>query len=237
MLERYYSIDEAAEFLSKEIGEKISERSVLELAARGLIRLCIWFNGRTGLSCYRPDSLPILEEPFTVNKFVKGYIQIPKTSIAPQHREFSIPYAVLIEAFDSGNDEDKWLSRGETKIAVLPIKSFNEETHDIEYDAINVSTENALIPAQDLLDFRSKNKETEKSCTDSEKPLITTERNSLLTIIGLMAKNGYGNDLSKPYPLAKEIQKAAELLGIKISDDTIANKLKDAKTILDEKSE
>ena len=47
MLERYYSIDEAAEFLSKEIGEKISERSVLELAARGLIRLCIWFNGRT----------------------------------------------------------------------------------------------------------------------------------------------------------------------------------------------
>ena len=59
----------------------------------------------------------------------------------------------------------------------------------------------------------------------------------MLTIIGLMAKDGYGNDLSKPYPLAKEIQEAAELLGIKISDDTIASKFKEAKKILIEKSE
>jgi hypothetical protein len=78
---------------------------------------------------------------------------------------------------------------------------------------------------------------TETPELGSEKPLSTTERNSLLTIIGLMAKDGYGNDLSsKHYELAKEIQIAGEKLGIKISDDTIANKLKDAKKVLNEKT-
>lgn len=86
-----------------------------------------------------------------------------------------------------------------------------------------------------LREFERKITETEEQV--SEKPLSTTERNSLLTIIGLMAKDGYRDDLSKPYSLAKELQKTAELLSIKISDDTIANKLKDAKKVLDEKHE
>lgn len=86
-----------------------------------------------------------------------------------------------------------------------------------------------------LREFERKITETTEQV--SEKPLSTTERNSLLTIIGLMAKDGYGNDLSKPYSLAKEIQKSADLLSIKISEDTIASKLKDAKKVLDEKYE
>lgn len=86
-----------------------------------------------------------------------------------------------------------------------------------------------------LREFERKITETEEQI--SEKPLSTSERNSLLTIIGLMAKDGYGNDLSKPYSLAKEILESAELRGIKISEDTIASKLKDAKKILDEKTE
>lgn len=86
-----------------------------------------------------------------------------------------------------------------------------------------------------LREFERKITETEEQV--SEKPLSTTERNSLLTIIGLMAKDGYGDDLSKPYTLAKEIQKTADLLSIKISVDTIANKFKDAKKVLDEKHE
>ena len=44
-MNNYYSIKEAAMFLSKEAGEEISERSVLELAARGEIRVCAWFDG------------------------------------------------------------------------------------------------------------------------------------------------------------------------------------------------
>ncbi len=86
-----------------------------------------------------------------------------------------------------------------------------------------------------LREFERKITETEEQV--SEKPLSTTERNSLLTIIGLIVKDGYGDDLRKPYTLAKEIQKTADLLSIKISDDTIASKLKDAKKVLDEKHE
>lgn len=92
-----------------------------------------------------------------------------------------------------------------------------------------------VVRTEALRDFERKVTETPEQ--GEEKPISTTERNSLLTIIGLMAKDGYGNDLSKPYPLAKEIQEAAELLGIKISDDTIAGKFKEAKKILVEKYE
>jgi len=92
-----------------------------------------------------------------------------------------------------------------------------------------------VVRTEALRDFERKITETPEQSV--EKPLSTTERNSLLTIIGLMAKDGYGDDLSKPYSLAKEIRKAAELLSIKISDDTIATKFKDAKQVLDEKYE
>ncbi len=104
------------------------------------------------------------------------------------------------------------------------------------YQAGGIPKDSALVVRTDSLrEFEQKITETPEEII--EKPLATTERNSLLTIIGLMAKDGYGNDLSKPYPLAKEIQQAAELQGIKISDDTIADKFKDAKKILVEKSE
>jgi hypothetical protein len=71
----------------------------------------------------------------------------------------------------------------------------------------------------------------------TEKTLSTTERNTLLKVIGVMAKKGYGHDLSKPYEAAGEIEKDAEELGIKISNDTIANKLKEAKKIMEDKQE
>lgn len=71
----------------------------------------------------------------------------------------------------------------------------------------------------------------------ADKPLSTTERNTLLTIIGVMAKKGYAADLSTPFVCAKEIQRDADGMGIKISDDTIAAKLKQSAIILEEKTE
>lgn len=92
-----------------------------------------------------------------------------------------------------------------------------------------------VVRTEALRNFERKVTEAPEQAT--EKPLSTTERNTLLTIIGLMANDGYGNDLSKPYHLAKEIQQTAELQGIKISDDTIADKFKEAKKVLVEKYE
>lgn len=92
-----------------------------------------------------------------------------------------------------------------------------------------------VVRTEALRDFERKITETSEH--GAERPLSTTERNTLLTIIGTMAKDGYGDDLSKQYPLAKEIQRAADLIGIKVSDDTIASKLKEAKKILTGRSE
>lgn len=85
-----------------------------------------------------------------------------------------------------------------------------------------------------ILDLRITYKAQEQS---AEKPLSTTERNSLLIFIGLIAKDDYKDDLNKPYTLANKILKAADLAGIKvICDDTIVSKLKDAEKILIDKS-
>lgn len=92
-----------------------------------------------------------------------------------------------------------------------------------------------VIRTESLRNFEQRASEETKK--NSEEILTTTERNTLLTIIGVTVKNGYGHDLNKPYEAAKEIQKDAEKLGIKISDDTIAKKLKEAKKIMDDKAE
>lgn len=236
MLKRYCNIEDAAEFLTSDTGEKINEKDVLDLAARGLISLCMQFDGRIELSCYNPDTFSELE-PMIINKRFKGYIKISQETIPLNKKEFGVYYAEIIEALDSGSKEENWLAHSKTRVAARPIKSFDEKTNEVEYGVFIIDTEEALIPTQDLLDFRAKNKEIEKLAADSEKPLSTKERNSLLIIIGLMAKDAYGDDLSKPYTLTKEIKAAAENLGIRISDDTIASKLKEARKVLQEKPE
>lgn len=210
MLKRYYTVNEAAEFLTSEYGQKITHKDVLTLARHGDVRLCAWFDGQIDLCvCYDDPIRPSadLEDTFSF----KGYIQIPREEITPSGGEvtFSPQNSIEVIAYDGPPLAD----------VVYPY-GFS--------CCIKTNCDNAEIPAKDLLELRVKK-------SDLEKPLSTTERNSLLTIIGIMAKDGYGGDLNKPYELAKEIHTAAELLGIKISDDTIANKLKDAKKVFDEK--
>jgi len=212
MLKRYYSIEEAAEFLTSEHGQRITHKDVLTLARHGDIRLCTWFDGRVDL-CICNDHPEHPTADWTDTFSFKGYVQIPREKITPSGGEitFSPKNAIEIIAYD-----------GPPLTEVVYPYGFSWW--------IETNCDHADIPAQDLLNLRSKKVELEK-------PLATTERNTLLTIIGLMAKDGYRDDLNKPYTLAADIRKAAELLGIKISDDTIADKLKEAKIILNEKSE
>ncbi|SEQ22659.1 hypothetical protein [Nitrosomonas ureae] len=232
MLKRYYSIDEAAEFLTSEHGQKITRMDVMELAARGDIRLCAWFN----------ESLILYKEPFpklersdyhicTSGFAFKGYIQIPLELINLNSKKIDFYPMVIIEAITLLNN---LLPMKATPPGFFARSNYVEGLDEYMPSMLTTDCDNALIPTLDLLNLKSKNRKIERSCV--EKPLFTTERNSLLTIIGIMAKDGYGNDLSKPYSLAKEILKTADLLGIKITDDTIASKLKEAKAILDEKS-
>lgn len=82
MLKRYYKLDEAAEFLSAESKHRLSTRDILEIAARGDIRLCFWFQGI--LSTFE-DLGPLREPEFVPPSYTfRGYIQIPESSINPE---------------------------------------------------------------------------------------------------------------------------------------------------------
>lgn len=82
MLKRYYGLNEAAEFLSSEHKQQIQPSDVLEMAARGEIRLCLWCDGLLAVFEY--------QEPVQSPKFLKtagsfrGYIHMPSSAIAPR---------------------------------------------------------------------------------------------------------------------------------------------------------
>lgn len=214
MLKRYYSIEEAICFLISENKQIMTRADVLMLAMCEDIRLCVWVDEElTLLQIDEYDPKHPTAGPVDYYHF-KGYIQIPGASITPIGSEVTYSPDQFIEVIKYNGP------------------SIAEVVYPLVFSCITSNYDNALIPAEDLLNLSSAHKEKPQT----EKPLTTNERNSLLTIIGLMAKDGYRDDLSKPYSLASSIQSVADSLGINISDDTIAKKLKAAKEILDENS-
>jgi hypothetical protein len=211
MLKRYYTVEEAAKFLTSEYKQTVTQMDVLTLARHGDIRLCTWFDDELGLFRDHEDPDNPYWEEYGPYSF-KGYIQISKDAITPNGGEIKFSPVDSIEIISY------------TGPPIAEVK------FPYTFGSYTSNCDKAVIPAKDLLELRIKK-------SDLEKPLSSTERNSLLTIIGIMAKDGYGNDLTKPYELAKEIHSAAARLGIRISDDTIASKLKEAKNILIEKFE
>lgn len=211
MLKRYYTIEEAAEFLTSEHGQNVTRMDVLTLARQGDIRLCTWFDEDLELSLDYEDPDRPYSDIYNTYSF-KGYIQISKDAITPNGGEIKYSPVDSIEVITY------------TGPPIAEVK------FPYTFGIYTSNCDNAVIPAKDLLKLMAKK-------GDIEKQFSTTERNTLLTIIGLMAKDGYRNDLNQPHALAKEIKKAADLLGIRISDDTIAYKLKEAKNILIDKAE
>lgn len=64
--------------------------------------------------------------------------------------------------------------------------------------------------------------------TPQDRPISKRAHDSLLKIIAAMAHDCYRDRVTKPYSVAKDVQAAAEQLGLGLSDDTIAAKLKEA---------
>lgn len=236
MLKRYYNISEAADFLSSENNVKIGERDLLDLAARGEIRLCNHIAQSSGICFYDTNSDSSLKE-LMIDPYFEGYIEIPKKAIRSfsSDKEILLREAKIIEIINSFWHRNKLPEPDLDFYFVRKVEIYNEQTMQYSYTSYKINFPHALIPTQDILSLNPSNQKNPRFLP--EKLLNTTERNSFLTIIGLMAKNGYADDLSKPYSLAKEIVSAAELLGIKISVDNIAGKFKEAKIILSEKLE
>lgn len=78
-------------------------------------------------------------------------------------------------------------------------------------------------------------KQTTALAIKDDRPLGTRERNTLLTMIGLLCE-GAGHDLSKAAKTAVAIKNAAALKGIDIGESTIEGHLKKAKEALEGKT-
>lgn len=169
-MKKYYSIKEAAEYLANQINEDISESDVLDLAARGSFRLCIWLQCNVAIF-YQPLESYQTYKPLCINKRFRGYVQIPQEAISSKHEKFEIFYAEPIEPMkEKGNSHILSESTIESKKVIRPIKNhekysnqviFNTDDEflkSIDYAPINVKTEEAIIPAQDLSSFTEKNK-------------------------------------------------------------------------------
>ncbi len=159
MLKHYYSLDESCEFLSIENKTRVSRRDVLELAIRGKIRLCIWFDGDlqrfqsdgflTGYSLPHPGRFALYT--------MKGYVKIPRTSISPESECFVFDHAQEIETLwtlDSGgfptdNTEDEII--GPWKFEPDDPESIAAGLSKIVHTPFVANLEKVLVPTADLL--------------------------------------------------------------------------------------
>lgn len=147
MLKLYYKLDEAAEYLSVESKQLLGCRDILEIAARGDIRLCFWFNGT--LTIFKNVS-PLEEPEFRSAPYtMRGYIQVPRSSIDPGGRVSEFDSANIIEEVESPDGGPP------------PMNWFPDEYFLGQYDCepergcfhtpFSVSIDEAVIPAADLL--------------------------------------------------------------------------------------
>lgn len=158
-IEKYYTIYESSEFLTSGFKQLINKRDVLDFAARGFIRLCMWFEENVEISRYNPDAIGKLE-PICTGEWFKGYIQIPKDSISLASKGCYFVYAEVVEAISIGtNKESKDLPRN-TRLIIQKVKSYDSYTGTVVYDdGISVKHKNTLVPAIDLQYLIAKNQE------------------------------------------------------------------------------
>ncbi|GJM17082.1 MAG: hypothetical protein DHS20C13_24090 [Thermodesulfobacteriota bacterium] len=156
MLKKYYSLNEAAEFLTKEYEEEITSGDVLDIAMRGDIRLCIWHDGVLG-RFKNTETLPtsLRNEPFYSFHF-RGYIQIPKIAIIKNsecHHSISEFKAMAVTEVVQRLSRQcpKHLEAVKHEFYMPLIHHDFDETINVPFKVENI--ESIEIPALDLLDL------------------------------------------------------------------------------------
>ncbi len=214
MLKDYYSISEAGKYLTEINGKTISDIDVLEKAARGDFRLCIW------LKCVVARfNFPFSDSDVAIKNF-KGYVQIPKAHIEPNLKSFGISYAEPMEVFkepDGGhhvfnnkirhvisrlNDQDKYNGR-------FIVMTSAEADKNLRVDSIVVNPEEAWIPEQDLLDFASKTK---------QQSINTLQKNMPESAVQSIQEGGRMNHVIYQKLRAYCMQDIRQYIGLNIDD-------------------
>ncbi len=217
MLKRYYQLNEAADFLSAEHDQRVTKRDVLEMAGRGEVRLCLWFSGAVcEFEEVDPFDTPI---PWGNSHSFRGYVQIPRDYISPEGGSVRFGSGEFVELVYSPT--------GDPKPPSVKYPSFYG-AYDLDAAtgfAIHTpfigSCDEALVPAIDLLALSG------ASQVNDIPPPVNLRDDSLVAVIAALLAQWPGG---KP-PSGKDLEKAAQAVGLKISDDTIRKALKAARDL------
>lgn len=220
MLKRYYQLSEASDFLSAEHHQRVTKRDVLEMAGRGEVRLCLWFSGAVcEFEETDPFGTPI---PWGKSHSFRGYVQIPRACISPEGGSVSFGSGDFIELVYSPT--------GDPMPPSVKYPSFygaydlDPATGFAVHAPFIGSCDDALIPAIDLLALSS-------ASQTNEKPLSTTERNSLLTIIAALCD--YSSIKHQERGAVSQIARLTEEIGASVSADTVKRALEKIPDALD----
>ncbi|AEJ03092.1 hypothetical protein Nit79A3_3368 [Nitrosomonas sp. Is79A3] len=152
MLKRYYSIQEAVEFLTFEIKQNLSAKDIVESAIRGEIRFCIWFDG--GLAKFKYTE----EFPFSSLDdgpyLFRGYIKIPRSEIEPERELVCFDPNEIHEILFTYDDYQ--FPEIESPYFYSPY-DYNHEKKEYERAFYQVNYNDAVIPSEDILALISTN--------------------------------------------------------------------------------
>lgn len=191
MLKRYYTLAEASEFLARERNEPfIAGRDIVECAARGELRLCFWFDGELGR--FAMDERLAYRLTEGVGAFI-GYLEILGID-DPSANHFQFAATNLIEPVEEVPDFMVSLKESLNRPSVVSndiLGGYNAITSPSGsmHVPFDVSIEQVLVPAADLLALRGTGKVVEK--VNPRK--VTTLHNiigALLTEYKLTGKDG-----------------------------------------------
>lgn len=98
MLKRYYTLQEAADYLSEKLEPKMGASDILELAARGSLRLCYWYIGRLMRFEAQEENPFDYQPPSQMGINFRGYIQVPSYAVTPRGGDIELSKVAAFEA-------------------------------------------------------------------------------------------------------------------------------------------
>jgi len=152
MLKRYFSIGEAASFLTHKEHHLIQEKDIYELACRGDVRLCFWFEGPIYHLTLDIDNPHSGWERKATHSF-RGYLQVPQRQLSPAGGTVEVTDACVVEAIGVKEPALPAIPPGDTW---NPIVHFGFGEHDRSSKTfrtleVSVDCEETVVPVADLM--------------------------------------------------------------------------------------
>lgn len=204
----YLTIKQAKNFLSERINSKVSKLNLLEMAARGDIKLCVLFDGNVAEFQYKYPN-PVCASNWTY-KLKSAYIKIPSDAVNLKGGIITINSIKIVEvirnsdykadhSFYGGGCES--LPKLRNGLFYGAYTSDTENVGNVKFAAFEANIDEAVIPKDDLLNLIEQSQNTAEEIEHQTiKPKIEPE-----IVSTYQPRNGVGKLAVKA---AKEIEQS-----------------------------